>query len=80
MVGAGGVDTVLVADHLPELGTDLVTALTTLDMNDLTHLLRGCMICELGEDKGSVDTAKCVEISEKGSVETEKCDLGEGKC
>jgi hypothetical protein len=40
MVGTGGVDPMLVADHLPELGTDLVTALTTLDMNDLTHLLR----------------------------------------
>ena len=37
MVGAGGVDAVLIADNLPELGTNLVTALTSLDMNDLTH-------------------------------------------
>jgi hypothetical protein len=37
MVGAGRVNTVLVADDLPELGTDLVAALTTLDMNDLSH-------------------------------------------
>ena len=29
---------VLVTDDLPELGTDLVTALTTLDGNDLTHV------------------------------------------
>jgi hypothetical protein len=28
---------VLVADDFPELGTDLVTALAALDMNDLTH-------------------------------------------
>jgi hypothetical protein len=29
---------VLVGDDLPELGADLVTALATLDMNDLTHV------------------------------------------
>jgi hypothetical protein len=29
---------VLVGDHLPELGTDLVAALTTLNVNNLTHL------------------------------------------
>ena len=32
MVGAGGVDAVLVGDDLPELGTDLVAALATLWM------------------------------------------------
>jgi hypothetical protein len=37
MVGTCWVDTVLVADDFPELGTDLVTALAALDMNDLTH-------------------------------------------
>lgn len=42
MVGTGGVDTVLVAHDLPELGTDLVTALASLDVDDLTHLERGC--------------------------------------
>jgi hypothetical protein len=29
---------VLVGDHLPKLGTDLVAALTTLNVNNLTHL------------------------------------------
>jgi hypothetical protein len=29
---------VLVGDDLPEFGTDLVTTLTTLDMNDFSHL------------------------------------------
>jgi hypothetical protein len=29
--------TVLIGDNLPELGTDLVTALTSLDMDDFTH-------------------------------------------
>merc|ERR1719421_2119309 len=38
MVGTGGVHAVLVGDDLPELGTDLVTTLTTLDMHDLTHV------------------------------------------
>ena len=37
MVGAGGVDSVLVADDLPELGADLVSALTSLDVNDFSH-------------------------------------------
>ena len=30
--------TVLIGDDLPELGTDLVTALASLDVNDLAHL------------------------------------------
>ena len=33
--GTGGVDAVLIGDDLPELGTDLVTALTSLDVNEL---------------------------------------------
>merc|ERR1719443_1237418 len=37
VVRAGRVNAVLVRDDLPELGTDLVTALATLDSNDLTH-------------------------------------------
>ncbi len=37
MVRSGGVDTVLVGDDLPELGTDLVTALAGLEVNNLTH-------------------------------------------
>ena len=38
MVGAGGVNTVLVGDNLPKLGTNLVAALATLDVNNLSHL------------------------------------------
>mmetsp|Transcript_86676 Transcript_86676/g.187521 ORF Transcript_86676/g.187521 Transcript_86676/m.187521 type:complete len:230 (-) Transcript_86676:37-726(-) len=38
VVGTGGVNSVLVGDHLPKLGTNLVTALTTLNMNNLSHL------------------------------------------
>ena len=37
-VAAGVVDAVLVADHLPELGADLVAALAALDVEDLSHL------------------------------------------
>ncbi len=32
-----GILTVLVGDNLPELGTDLVTALSSLNVNDFTH-------------------------------------------
>jgi hypothetical protein len=39
VVGASGVDAVLVANDLPKLGTDLVAALTTLNVNDLAHCL-----------------------------------------
>jgi hypothetical protein len=38
VIGTGGVDTMLVGDDFPEFGTDLVTALTTLDVNDFSHL------------------------------------------
>ena len=31
----GRVNTVLIGDNLPELGTDLVTALASLDVNEL---------------------------------------------
>ena len=34
---AGRVHAVLVGDDLPELGTDLVTALASLDVDDLAH-------------------------------------------
>jgi hypothetical protein len=39
VVGTGGVNTVLVADNLPELGSDLVSALASLNVNDFAH---GC--------------------------------------
>ena len=37
MVGTGGVNSVFVRDDFPELGTDLVTALTSLNVNDFSH-------------------------------------------
>jgi len=37
VVRAGGVNSVFVGDDFPELGTDLVTALASLDMDDFTH-------------------------------------------
>merc|ERR1712159_477089 len=39
VVGTGGVNAVLVGDDLPELGTNLVTALASLDVNELAHFL-----------------------------------------
>jgi hypothetical protein len=37
VVGAGWVNAVLVGDDLPELGTDLVTALSALNVNNFSH-------------------------------------------
>jgi hypothetical protein len=37
VISTSGVNTVFIRDNLPELGTDLVTALTTLNVHDLTH-------------------------------------------
>jgi len=37
VVGTGGVNTVFVRDDFPEFGTDLVTALSSLDVNDFSH-------------------------------------------
>ncbi|GER44766.1 eukaryotic translation initiation factor 3subunit B [Striga asiatica] len=34
---AGGVDAVLAADHLPELGADLIPALASLDVENFPH-------------------------------------------
>lgn len=34
MIGSGGVDPVLVRNDFPELGSDLVTALAGLDVDD----------------------------------------------
>jgi hypothetical protein len=38
VISTSWVNSVLVGDDFPEFGTDLVTALTTLDMNDFSHL------------------------------------------
>ena len=37
VIGTGWVNTVLIGDDLPELSTDLVTALTGLNMNNFSH-------------------------------------------
>ena len=37
VVGAGGVNTVFIGDDLPEFGTDLVTTLPSLDVDNLSH-------------------------------------------
>ena len=37
VVGTSWVDSVFVRDDFPELGTDLVTALSSLDVNDFSH-------------------------------------------
>merc|ERR1719486_1146202 len=37
VVATGWVNTVLIRDDFPELGTDLVTALSSLDVNDFSH-------------------------------------------
>ena len=39
VIGTSRVDSVFVRDDLPELGTDLVTALTTLNVNDFSHAI-----------------------------------------
>ena len=42
VVGTGWVDSVLVGLDLPELGTDLVTALSSLNVNVTSHV---CIVC-----------------------------------
>jgi len=39
VVGTGRINTVFVGNDFPELGTDLVTALTSLDVDDFSHFL-----------------------------------------
>ena len=41
VVGTGWVNTMFVGDDFPELGTDLVTALSGLDVNELSHFDEG---------------------------------------
>ena len=40
MICTGWVDTVFIRNDFPEFGTNLVTALTTLDVNNFSHLIR----------------------------------------
>jgi hypothetical protein len=52
---------VLVGDNFPELGTDLVAALASLDVNDLSHVEVEELFCKLlsvdndGEFDGEFD-------------------------
>ena len=39
MVGASGVNAMLVGNNFPELGADLVTALAGLEVDDFSHRL-----------------------------------------
>ena len=43
VVGTGWVNSVFVGDDFPEFGTDLVTALTSLDVDNFSHVDR--MLC-----------------------------------
>jgi len=56
VVGAGGVDAVLVGDDLPELGADLVAALAGLQVDDLPHVAVVSVVVEgrEGEDVGEL--------------------------
>ncbi|CAA6657994.1 unnamed protein product [Spirodela intermedia] len=51
------IDPVLVADHLPELGPDLVPALAPLDMKDLPHLRLDCYGHRLRRESGGAGVA-----------------------
>jgi hypothetical protein len=46
VVRAGGVNAMLVADDLPELGTDLVAALAGLDVNNFAHIWCWGVVCK----------------------------------
>ena len=39
VIGSSWVNSVLVRDHFPELSADLVSALSCLDVDDLSHLV-----------------------------------------
>lgn len=45
------IDAMLVTDHLPELGPDLVAALATLDMQDFSHCYPNFLFRFLGKVK-----------------------------
>lgn len=52
MVCSSGVDAVLIAHNFPELGTNLVTTLTTLDVQNLPH---DCCLVAAVEQEGGVE-------------------------
>merc|ERR1712170_168563 len=60
MVGASGVNAMLIRDHLPELGTDLVAALSSLNVHDFTHLERYLWTWTKPEECGCL--VSCVSV------------------
>ena len=44
VVGSGWVDTMFIRDDFPELGSDLVTSLASLDVNDFSHFLSNSFV------------------------------------
>jgi hypothetical protein len=56
LVPSRGIDPVLGTDHFPELGTDLVATLASLDVKDFSHFCRalGFAERERGERKSKV--------------------------
>jgi hypothetical protein len=39
VIGTGRIDSVFIRDDFPEFGTDLITALTCLDVNEFSHFI-----------------------------------------
>ena len=62
MVGAGRVNAVLIGDDLPELGANLVTALATLDRNELTHI---CCLCVSTGGGGGAGGESWVDVQDE---------------
>jgi hypothetical protein len=48
MVCTCWVDTVFIWDDFPEFSTDLITALTCLDVNEFSHFNDNCYIFKIG--------------------------------
>ena len=68
LVPPGRVDAVLGADHLPELGPDLVAALASLDVQNLTHFRER----ERERERERVATAGVRERQTETETETER--------
>ena len=61
VVCAGGINTVLVGDDLPELGADLVAALAALNVNDFSHLIK--ILSVIGDNVGGRERGKRGEMA-----------------
>jgi hypothetical protein len=58
-IPSGVVDAMLVADHLPELGPDLVAALPALDVQDFSHSYPIFLFRFLGKVRKSSEVCEC---------------------